>query len=87
MKGHLIKGLTLLLTPEETNGPLKDLLKEHLRPADKNAPALNVKIFAPQYNRSVKLTSSLKIDINRQLLEAPTDMGIEFSVEAHSMTS
>ena len=87
VKGHLIKGLTLSLTPEETNGPLKDLLKEHLRPADKNAPALNVKIFAPQYNRSVKLTSSLKIDINRQLLEALTDMGIEFSVEAHSMTS
>ncbi len=94
IKGRLIKGITLTLSSKEAGERMRDLLGEHLidptkhRRAEAEAPAgsqLNICLFDPTFNRKVRLTSSLKVNITRKFLEMLDENEIDFSIETNSI--
>ncbi len=90
VKGHLIKGITLDVTPDAMNDALLSILKEQMEPkmrnaSDDGAPQdsvgfLSFRVYDPAISRSVSLTSSLRIPINRHLLDSLRDLEIPYSV-------
>lgn len=90
VKGHLIKGITLDVTPDAMNDALLSILKEQMKPkmrnaSDDGAPQdsvgfLSFRVYDPAISRSVSLTSSLRIPINRHLLDSLRDLAIPYSV-------
>ena len=90
VKGHLIKGITLDVTPDAMNDALLSILKEQMKPkmrnaSDDGAPQdsvgfLSFRVYDPAISRSVSLTSSLRIPINRRLLDSLRDLEIPYSV-------
>ena len=90
VKGHLIKGITLDVTPAAMNDALLSILKEQMKPkmrnaSDDGAPQdsvgfLSFRVYDPAISRSVSLTSSLRIPINRHLLDSLRDLEIPYSV-------
>ena len=90
VKGHLIKGITLDVTPDAMNDALLSILKEQMKPkmrnaSDDGAPQdsvgfLSFRVYDPAISRSVSLTSSLRIPINRHLLDSLRDLEIPYSV-------
>ena len=90
VKGHLIKGITLDVTPDAMNDALLSILKEQMKPKMRNASDdgvpedsvgfLSFRVYDPAISRSVSLTSSLRIPINRHLLDSLRDLEIPYSV-------
>ncbi|MDE6525465.1 MAG: hypothetical protein K2L66_07915, partial [Paramuribaculum sp.] len=88
LKGKLIRGITITLDPEQLNTAVYDILSAMMvgtddAPADdKAAPVpLTVRFFEPSANRYITMQSMSKINLNRQALEALTDMNIEFAID------
>ena len=88
LKGKLIRGITITLDPEQLNTAVYDILSAMMAGAD-DAPAddksspvpLTVRFFEPSANRYITMQSMSKINLNRQALEALTDMNIEFAID------
>ena len=81
VKGNLIKGITVTVTPDAAGGALPAILDECMSSGKEDLGHLNLRVYDPAINRSVRLTSSRRIPINRHLVNTLTDMGVPFTVE------
>ena len=92
VKGKLIKGVTLDVTPENMNDILLGILSEQLEKYTKKVAQaedgmadslgmLSFRIYDPAISRSVTMTSGKRIPINRQLVDSLRDMDINFTVQ------
>jgi DNA polymerase-3 subunit alpha len=87
LKGKLIKGITISLTPDVARSEVLDLIKDQINSSKDDLGSLYLRIFDPEINRSIKLTASKRIPINRNLIKLLQDMNIEFSVDTVSATA
>lgn len=81
VRGHLVKGVTISLSKEQANEQLKDLLDEHIKSSTTDKGQLNFRIYDPDINRSVLLSSAMKIPLNRRLVTMLDDMELEYTIE------
>lgn len=81
VRGHLLKGVTISLSKEQANEQLKDLLDEQMKISTTDKGQLNFRIYDPEINRSVLLSSSMKIPLNRRLVTMLDDMELEYTIE------
>lgn len=83
VKGHLVKGVTINLTMSQANNQLRDLIDEQIKSTTNDRGQLNFRVYDPDINRSVLLSSGLKIPVNRRLVSMLEDMELEFSIEKY----
>ncbi len=81
LRGKLIHGITLKLFPKQVNRQLSELLHEQMNSTKDDIGTLNITIFDPEINRSVAMTSSMKIPVNRQLVSILDDLSIDYVVQ------
>ncbi len=85
IKGRLIRGITISLTPEQCKPETLELLKEHINSETTNRGSLKLRIFDPEINRYVTLSSARHIPVNRKLVRMLDSMDIRFSVDAEKV--
>jgi DNA polymerase-3 subunit alpha len=81
LKGKLIRGITISLTPEHARSEVLELIKDQINSSKDDLGSLYLRIFDPEINRSIKLTAAKRIPINRSLINLLRNMEIEFNVE------
>ena len=80
LKGQLINSITLHLSKEEVTETLHKLISEHITSSTENRGTLSFRIYDPEINRSIRMTSGHKIPIDKKLIEMLKDMDIEYHV-------
>ena len=81
VKGQMLRGITINMSKENINPNFHSLLKDHINSTTENTGTLNFNIYDPEINRSVKLTSSSRIPLNRELIEMLDSMIVESTIE------
>lgn len=81
VRGHLVKGVTINLSKNQANEQLRSLIDEQMKSSTNDRGQLNFRIYDPEINRSVLLSSALKIPVNRRLVNMLEDMELEYSIE------
>lgn len=81
VRGHLVKGVTISLSKNQANEQLRALIDEQIKSSTNDRGQLNFRIYDPDINRSVLLSSGLKIPVNRRLVNMLDDMELEYSIE------
>ena len=56
------------------------IVGQHITSSTENRGTLSLRIYDPEINRSIKMTSGVKIPINKQLIDMLKDMDIEYHV-------
>ena len=79
VKGKMLTGITIKLTPENVNSTLVELLNEDINRACGNGGNLQFEIYDPAINRAVKLQSGLKIPLDKELVTRLNGMEIEYA--------
>ena len=79
-KNDVANKITINLCRNDLNGPICELLHQHLGSSDENCGALAFNIYDPEINRSIMLTSRHKIPINRALVEMLQSEDIQFKI-------
>lgn len=80
LKGQLINSITLQLSKEEVTETLHNLISEHIKSSTENRGTLSLRIYDPEINRSIKMTSGIKIPIDHKLINMLNDMNIEYKI-------
>ncbi len=83
VRGSLVRGITIDLPTDRITPHLRSLLADRM--AEVNEPdkggELAFRIFDPTINRSLNLSSSRRIPVDRKLVEALSEEDITFSIE------
>jgi DNA polymerase-3 subunit alpha len=77
----LIKGISISVTANQANKFTAELLGEYIKSPKGHLGSLNFSIFDSSINRTVKLSSSARISINRELINMLEENGIDFTIE------
>jgi DNA polymerase-3 subunit alpha len=77
----LIKGISISVTANQANKFTAELLSEYIKSPKGHLGSLNFSIFDSSINRTVKLSSSARISINRELINMLEENGIDFTIE------
>ncbi|MCH5345542.1 MAG: DNA polymerase III subunit alpha, partial [Muribaculaceae bacterium] len=80
VKGQLINSITIELYPEKITENIGKVLRDTVNDTGTGG-LLNIKVVEPEFNRSVKLTSSYRINIDRNLVKMLEDEEIPFYIE------
>lgn len=78
MSGHLINSVTITLDKTDVNDALIDTLMEHINDSTTNRGTLNFRLFDGEANRTILMTSDLRIPLNRKLATLLDDMNLEY---------
>ena len=78
MKGHLINSITLTLDRKNINDTLIDTLMEHMKDSTTERGTLNFRLFDGEANRTITMTSDLRIPLNRKLATLLEDLNIDY---------
>ena len=81
IKGRMISGVTINVTANKLNEMLHGVLSEHMRNPSEDLGHLRFRVQDPQSGRSVTLDTSLKIPINKELVEKLEDLDIDFRID------
>jgi DNA polymerase-3 subunit alpha len=84
LKGKLIRGITISMTPDVARFEVLDLIKDQINSSKDDLGSLYLRIFDPELNRSIKLTAAKRIPINRNLINLLNNLELEFTVDAVS---
>ncbi len=80
LKGKLVTGVDVKISANEINETLIGLFVEaSKRSNDSASGALNIEIYDPSINRTVKMVSGLKLPMDKALVEMLDDMNVEYS--------
>ena len=85
IKGKLIRGITIQLTPEQCTGETLDILKDHIASETTNRGMLKLRVYDPRLNRHVTLASAKHIPVNRKLIQLLDSMQITYTVDAENV--
>ena len=81
IKGRMISGVTINVTANKLNEMLHGVLSEHMRNPSEEHGHLRFRVQDPQSGRSVTLDTSLKIPVNKELVEKLEDLDIDFRID------
>ena len=81
IKGRMISGVTINVTANKLNEMLHGVLSEHMRNPSEDLGHLRFRVQDPQSGRSVTLDTSLKIPVNKELVEKLEDLDIDFRID------
>jgi len=79
VKGRLISEINVKVTPEDITDALIELFIDASARNTTNRGILNLEIFDPSINRTVKLRSDLKVPLDRKLVNMLDDMDLNYS--------
>ena len=80
LKGNVVDGVIINVGTDSLTEALHGVLVEHAKSTDQDLGALNFSVRDPQSGRHVKLTSSLRIPINKDLVEKLENLEIDFTI-------
>ena len=80
LKGNVVDGVIINVGTDSLTEALHGVLVEHAKSTDQDLGALNFSVRDPQSGRHVKLTSSLRIPINKDLVERLENLEIDFTI-------
>ena len=78
VKGKLITGVNVKVTPDEVTDALIDLFREASTRSTVNRGTLTIEIYDPNLNRTVKMLSGLKVPIDRDLVEMLDGLNLKY---------
>ncbi|MEF2643198.1 MAG: hypothetical protein U0M50_03935, partial [Paramuribaculum sp.] len=81
LKGQIVGGITLNVSADNLNDVLRDVLAEHIKSSADDLGTLRFHVFDPQTGRHVTLDSSLRIPVNKDLVEKLENLEIDFSID------
>lgn len=81
LKGKLIRGITIDIPREKANDHIADILAEHITPVGDSGGTLAIRVFDKEIRRSIRLSSPLRVVIDRDLVRVLDDEGLEYTVE------
>ena len=81
LKDSLIKGITISITAGEANELLSSLLNDKINLSNSHKSSLNFRIFDASINRTITLTSSKRLTIDKELVNMLRENEIEFKIE------
>ena len=79
-KGQLIDAITISLNAEALNENLHGILNDLIKSSSDNRSNLFFRIKDSELNRSLKLSSGVKIPISRHLIATLEDMELDFEI-------
>ena len=79
-KGKLVAGITLNLDTEQVNENLHGVLNDLITSSTDNRTPLFLRIHDHDINRSIRLSTAVKIPVTRHSLSALEDMAIDFDI-------
>lgn len=81
LKGQLVSGITIHVAADKLNEALHGVLVEHARSASTEMGNLRFRVTDPATNRHVNLDTSVRIPVNKELVEKLENLEVEFTVE------
>ncbi len=81
LKGQIVGGITLNIGANKLNDMLRDVLAEHIKSSAEDLGTLRFHVFDPQTGRHVTLDSSLRIPVNKDLVEKLENLETDFSID------
>lgn len=86
VKGQLISGVTLSITRDDLKPAVTDLIKERFKANNPDAGKGNIsfRIFDPDANRWLRMTSSMKMPMDRKLVNILDSLPLEYKFELHN---
>lgn len=86
VKGQLIKGITITLGTEHLNKNFLDLLDQHINSTKEDLGSLNLCVFDHTIQRTVRLSASRRIPVNRKLIDLLNETpGVTYSIDTRKM--
>ena len=79
-KGKLVSGITLNLDTEQINENLHGVLNDIMKSSTDNRTPLYLRIHDPELNRSIRLSTAVKIPVTRHSLTTLEEMAIDFDI-------
>ena len=79
-KGKLVAGITLNLDTEQVNENLHGVLNDLITSSTDNRTPLFLRIHDHDINRSIRLSTAVKIPVTRHSLSALEDLAIDFDI-------
>ncbi|MDE6628014.1 MAG: DNA polymerase III subunit alpha, partial [Muribaculaceae bacterium] len=83
VKGKLVTGVTIDLSPEDIKSDLPSLLSEHAASSTEARGSMSFRVYDPVAMRYLKLTSSLGFPLDRNLVDLLTDLDIAHTFEVN----
>lgn len=80
VRGHMLKGVIINVPIGSINSQLQELIDEHIKSSTDSRGTLSFRIYDPEINRTLDLTSSVKIPINRQLIHMLDDLNLTYTI-------
>ena len=80
MKGRVVRGICLKLSTSDVNDTLASLLQEHRQASNTDLGDLRIRVYDPKLNRGVNLNSSIRIPVNRHLLDLLDSQNIQYEI-------
>ncbi len=81
MRGQMIKGVTITVPTDRANEQLFELIDEQIKSSTNDKGNLNIMLYDTDINRSLLLSSGLKIPLNRRLVSMLDDLNLEYIIE------
>ncbi len=78
VKGKLISGITVKVTPDEITDSLIDLFREASLRETTGRGSLTVEVYDPKINRTVKMLSGLKVPIDHDFVEMLDGLNLKY---------
>ena len=78
IKGRLVNSVTITLDKSDVNDGLINALMEHVNESTTDRGTLNFRLFDGEANRTILMTSDIRIPLNRKLASMLDEMEIEY---------
>ena len=80
-RGNLIKGITLNLSAKELRPELSEVLLEQAQAGGERGGHLTIRLFDPESARTVKLQSTMRLPMNKNLVNILDSMDVSYNFD------
>ncbi len=81
LKGQIVGGITINITADKLTEALHGVLAEHATSSTEDLGSLRFRVADPETGRSVTLDTSMRIPVNKELVEKLENLEVEFSID------
>ncbi|MDE7119321.1 MAG: hypothetical protein K2O10_01805, partial [Muribaculaceae bacterium] len=80
-RGNLIKGITRNLSAKELRPELSEVLLEQAQAGGERGGHLTIRLFDPESARTVKLQSTMRLPMNKNLVNILDSMDVSYNFD------
>lgn len=81
LKGQIVGGITINVSANTLNETLHGVLSEHARSGTSDMGTLRFKVTDPETGRNVVLDTSVRIPVNKELVEKLENLEVDFNID------